>query len=144
MLCADPRADELTGLVIGEHHLDQPTSKVVELLVAAAEQLPSLTALFLSDTIQPENEISWIEQADVSPLLDAIPRLRRLHIRGGIGLSLGKLEHHCLQTLVIESGGLPVRVLLAGRQQTGERKSCQTGRADPQQLPAMKSSLKLG
>jgi hypothetical protein len=62
--------------------------------------------LFVGDIAQEESEISWIHQGDLSPLLSAYPRLRELQVRGGQGLTLGKLAHPALKRLVIETGGL--------------------------------------
>src|SRR6266404_7205564 len=77
---ADPAAAEAPGLVIGSWGGDdmvEPNgaAKVVNALVAARDQLPSLRALFLGDIICEECEISWINLADVSPLLRAYPAL---------------------------------------------------------------------
>jgi hypothetical protein len=60
------QADQLTGLVIGAwfgDESDADSSAIVETLVAAADQLPSLRALFFSDVTSEENEISWIYQS---------------------------------------------------------------------------------
>ncbi len=108
------RADQLTGLVIGAwfgEESDADSSAIVETLVAAADRLPSLRALFFGDVTFEENEISWIQQTDVSGLWDAFPRLEIVSIRGSNGLSLGKLRHNHLKQLTIESGGLPKEIL---------------------------------
>jgi hypothetical protein len=68
--------------------------------------MPALRALFLGDIIVEENEISWIVQSDVSPLLDAFPALEELRVRGGQGLTLGAPRHARLRSLAIETGGL--------------------------------------
>ena len=107
-------ADRLTGLIIGAWSDDmsgEPPTEVVNLLVAAADQLPSLTHLFVGDITSEENEVSWINQTDLSPLWQAFPRLQALSIRGGNDLSLGKIQHDHLRNLTIETGGLPRSVL---------------------------------
>src|SRR5205823_1318610 len=75
----DPAAGEITGLVVGDW--GGPTGgssePVVEALVAARNRLPGLTALFLGDITSEENEISWINQSDVSPLFEAYPELEQ-------------------------------------------------------------------
>lgn len=107
-------ADRLTGLIIGQwssEMYDNPPAEVVNLLVAAADQLPSLTHLFLGEMTYEENEVSWIYQTDLSPLWQAFPRLQGLSVRGTNGLSLGKIQHDHLRSLAIETGGLPRSVL---------------------------------
>ena len=56
--------------------------------IEAADRLTGLTALFLGEMTCEENEISWIQQGDVTPLLRAFPRLEVLRVRGGEGLEL--------------------------------------------------------
>jgi hypothetical protein len=107
-------ADRVTGLLTGaysEEMYDDSMSTVVEPVIAAAPQLPSLAALFIGDIIVDENEVSWIQQTDLSPVWDAFPRLREFRARGGQNLSLGQIAHDQLQRLVIETGGLPKNVL---------------------------------
>ncbi len=110
-----PQADQITALVVGawvgEMYETDP-SAVVEALVASAAQLPQLNALFIGDITMEENEISWIVQSDMSPILTTFDRLETLHIRGSQGLSLGSgITHDHLKTLIIECGGLPASVL---------------------------------
>jgi hypothetical protein len=86
---------------------DSDSSRVVEALVAAREALPHLTAIFLGDITYEENEISWTNQCDMTPLLAAYPNLEHFCVRGSINLSLGaNLQHDHLQTLIVQSGGL--------------------------------------
>jgi hypothetical protein len=109
-----PRADQLTGLVIGAWFgdaSDADSSAIVETLVAAAEKLANLRGIFFGDVTSEENEVSWIYQSDVSGLWDAFPRLETFCIRGSNGLSLGKMRHNHLRQLTIECGGLPKSVL---------------------------------
>ncbi|MCI0458118.1 MAG: STM4015 family protein [Gemmataceae bacterium] len=112
---AEPEVSKVTDLVIGNwEHFDEgesDSSFIVEALVAARAKLSNLKALFLGDIIQEECEISWIHQSDVSPLFKAYPGLEEFRVRGGDGLSLGKVKHKALKSLAIESGGLPVSVL---------------------------------
>lgn len=111
----DPAAEGAQGLVIGHwggvDSVDETSGPIVEALVAARDKLPNLKHLFLGDIISEENEISWIQQSDLSPLLSAFPDLEELRIRGSNNLSLGTLKHKSLKTLAIETGGLPVSVL---------------------------------
>jgi hypothetical protein len=84
----------------------------IQALVDARTKLPGLRGVFLGDIISEENEISWINQSDISPLLTAYPQLEHLAVRGGTGLVLGKLSHARLKSLVIQTGGLPRTVLV--------------------------------
>ncbi len=111
----DPAVDQLSALVIGawsgEDMYERTPAEIMEAIIAAADQLASLRGLFLGDIISEENEVSWIHQTDLSPLWATFPRLEYLQVRGSEGLSLGKVEHGRLKSLVIECGGLPKNVL---------------------------------
>ena len=85
--------------------------EIVEAIVSAREKLPRLTALFVGDIVREEYEISWINQSDLSPLLEAYPQLRYFGARGGNSLMLGVLNHANLEQLIIESGGLDREVV---------------------------------
>lgn len=105
----DPNAGQVPGLVIGAWQGDEQdlsSESIVEALVAARESLTSLRALFLGDIISEENEISWIQQSDVTPLFDAYPDLEIFRVRGGSNLVIGTIRHQNLRSLVIETGGL--------------------------------------
>ncbi|MFK7768157.1 MAG: STM4015 family protein [Mariniblastus sp.] len=113
-LLEDPAADQVSALVIGpwsEEMFEAPPNELVERLVAAADQLPSLNALFFGDITAEDCEISWITQTDLSPFWQAFPKLETLRVRGGNDLSLGKIESNNLKTLIIETGGLGVDVI---------------------------------
>ncbi|EST30502.1 hypothetical protein N566_21095 [Streptomycetaceae bacterium MP113-05] len=90
---------------------EHDSSAVVALVTAARDRLTSLRAFFLGDQDQEQNEISWIEHADVTPLLHAFPGLEVLGIRGGTGLRFPPLHHDELRTLIVETGGLPREVV---------------------------------
>lgn len=119
---ATSAAARTPAIIIGQFHGDDsshPSEEVVQLLVAARDGLPNLRGIFIGDIISEENEISWIQQSDISPLLAAYPQLEHLRVRGAEGLSLGgRLSHSNLKSLIIESGGLPPRVVqeVAGSQ----------------------------
>ncbi|NLS91895.1 MAG: WGR domain-containing protein [Planctomycetaceae bacterium] len=105
---------EATGIVIGSWSGDDAMrgpDLVIELLVKNADRLPRLVALFLGDIISEENEMSWIQQTDLSPLLEVFSNLQLLRTRGGAGLELKKPRHDKLRALALESGGLPVEVV---------------------------------
>jgi hypothetical protein len=108
-----PEAADVSALVIGAWNFDSSESskELIEKLVKDAGKLPSLRALFIGDITAEEQEISWIQQSDVTPLLKMFPRLEVLRIRGGEGLELKPTNHQSLRELVIEAGGLPAKVL---------------------------------
>ncbi|GGL24431.1 STM4015 family protein [Nocardia jinanensis] len=84
---------------------------VVEAVVAAADRLPELRALFHGDITCEENEISWIRPGPAAELLRAYPALREFGIRGSDDLVFPPTTHRCLETLTIQSGGTPRAVL---------------------------------
>lgn len=112
---AQPGAGEVTGLVVGvwseEMGAGTPPDDVVEALAGAAGQLTRLQVLFFGDITYEESEISWIVSTDLAPLLSAYPHLTHLGIRGGQGLSLGRVDLPQLRQLVIQSSGLDARVV---------------------------------
>jgi hypothetical protein len=105
--CKNPKIAEVEELVIGSWGYDgEGSGEVVETLVANKEALKNLKALMLGDITYEENEISWIEQSDLTPILENFPDLLVLQARGGNGLRISKCKHDKLQKLIIESGGL--------------------------------------
>jgi uncharacterized protein (TIGR02996 family) len=76
--------------------------------ISKSGPLPSVRELFVGDfEFGDETEISWTDVGSVEPALLVMPNLRSLHVRGG-GIGLGKaLEHDKLESLRIETGGLP-------------------------------------
>ncbi len=69
--------------------------------------LPAMRELFIGDFDSEESEISWVEAGSMETLLTVMPKLRSLHVRGA-AISFGKrLEHAELESLVVETGGLP-------------------------------------
>lgn len=107
---ATPGIEMLRALVIGQWSLYQEgdtAERVVELLIGSKAHFPKLEALFIGDLTSEENEISWIEQTDVSAIWGAFPDLTAFGIRGGNGLSLGRVAHAKLKQLNVEAGGLP-------------------------------------
>ncbi|UHC19928.1 STM4015 family protein (plasmid) [Methylobacterium currus] len=109
-----PGTEATDALVIGYWQGDDSqgsSQAIVEALVSYAERFPNLRALFLGDIVSEENEISWINQSDLSALWPAFPHLEHLQVRGSNDLSLGRFEAPRLTTLILESGGLPRRVV---------------------------------
>ena len=108
-------AAETTGIVLGhwggEEAYEATPTALIEALVKHKARLPKLNALYVGDIVQEENEMSWIGQTDVSPLLEAFPKLELLRTRGGMNLSIAKADHKKLRALAIETGGLDVSVI---------------------------------
>lgn len=109
-----PEAATTTGLVVGmwdQEGWQVSSEVVVQTLVSAREQLPALRALLIGDIRSDENEISWIIQSDMAPLLLAFPQLEHFGVRGGNQLQLGRIVHANLRTLVVQSGGLDGQIV---------------------------------
>jgi predicted DNA-binding WGR domain protein len=106
-------ASTAQGFVLGNWNLDGPESAkpIVELMVAKKDRLPNLKALFVGDIAQEEAEISWIENCNMTPILDAYPKLELLRVRGATGLEFAKAKHKKLRALAVESGGLAREVV---------------------------------
>ncbi|WP_175409369.1 STM4015 family protein [Streptomyces sp. TRM64462] len=97
----------VVGAVEEAYDGDAGLKPVYGALLDARAELPSLRALFLGDMESEECEISWINQADVGPLLHAFPDLEEFGVRGASGLEFPAVSHRRLRTLVVESGGMP-------------------------------------
>ncbi|MFJ2377297.1 STM4015 family protein [Streptomyces sp. NPDC087769] len=101
------------ALIVGQwgEAYEVKSSYAIDLIIAAADRLTSLEAVFIGDMTSEENEISWIEQSDVTALLNAFPGLLELGVRGGTDLVFSPSKHERLRLLTIETGGLPVDVI---------------------------------
>jgi hypothetical protein len=106
-LLASEWAGQIRALVIGEWGESFDNVAPIDALVEAAGVLVGLRALFLGEMTSEENEISWIVQDDIGPVLEAYPSLEVLRVRGGNGLELATVSHQNLRELAFESGGLP-------------------------------------
>ncbi|PJE99538.1 cytoplasmic protein [Streptomyces carminius] len=99
------------GLVIGMWgevaEEEDNSGPVVEMLTSNADRFPSLETVFIGDMTFEDAEISWIQQSDVTPVLEAYPKLREFGVRGGTGLVFRPVRHEHLRVLRFESGGLP-------------------------------------
>ncbi len=112
-LLEQPWAGQIRALVVGEWGKSYEKHPPIGNLVAAADTLTNLTALFLGEMTRDENEVSWINQTDVTPLLTAYPELRVLRVRGGEGLALRAGTYPNLRELAFETDGLPNQVVHA-------------------------------
>ncbi|WP_052422450.1 STM4015 family protein [Nonomuraea candida] len=83
------------------------------ILAEYAARLPALTAVFLGFIGIEQWEMSWIGHGDITPVLEAYPRLERLEVRGSDGLTLRPVTHEHLRVLRFETGGLPGAVVRA-------------------------------
>jgi hypothetical protein len=108
-----PWAGEVGALVVGEWGESYDSVVPLDRLVAAAARLTSLSAVFLGEMTSEENEISWIKQTDVTPLLQAYPAMEVLRVRGGDGLALQPGRYPVLRELAFEAGGLSAGVVRA-------------------------------
>ncbi|MEU8718540.1 STM4015 family protein [Streptomyces sp. NPDC048663] len=105
--------EQVRALIVGawNNAYDNGPAEVIEALVAARDRLPELRALFLADIVMEECEISWIIQGDVSPVLEAFPRLEEFGVRGGNQLCFPIVRHERLRRLTVETGGIPADVV---------------------------------
>ena len=104
---------QVRALVIGEWGDAYESSVPVQSLVERAAAMPGLRALFLGELIGEESEISWIQLADVTPVLQAFPQLEVLRVRGSNGLDFAPGSYPGLRELAFESGGLPSDIVRA-------------------------------
>jgi hypothetical protein len=98
------------GNIANDDYEFQATA-VRDRLTALAPRLSDLRALFFGEVLQWENELSWIIQDDLAPLVTAFPRLTEFTVRGtdGLGLDLGR--HERLRRLTVQSAGLPGQIV---------------------------------
>ncbi|MEH2176958.1 STM4015 family protein [Nostoc sp.] len=108
-LLQEPNADKLEALVFGlwAQPYESDSSSIVQALVDAKQRLTNLKAVFIGNIAPDECEISWIQQSDTSPILQAYPKLEILQVRGGDGLQFSPpIRHDRLKALIVETGGL--------------------------------------
>ncbi|MFI7616688.1 STM4015 family protein [Nonomuraea terrae] len=107
--------EKVQAIVVGEWEecYESDSGPIVARLTAERDRLPALRSLFLGAIAREEAEISWIQQSDITPLLEAFPKLERLEVRGGTGLRLQPVRHDSLRVLRFETGGLPGHVVRA-------------------------------
>lgn len=110
-LLSRPYASEIEALVVGMWGWDESVDRVVEAIAASREKLPNLKAIFVGDITYEENEISWINQGDLAPLLRAFPTLEHFGARGSDNLKLGDIDMPKLKSLRIETGGMNLSII---------------------------------
>ncbi|WP_306369484.1 STM4015 family protein [Nocardiopsis sp. CC223A] len=112
---------EVRAMVIGpadSSEAQEPGTPARDALVEHAAAFTGLKSLFIGDIIAEEQEISWIHQPDLAPVLAALPGLTEFAVRGTgdpymheksrLGLDIGR--HDALRSLTVESGGLPAGI----------------------------------
>jgi hypothetical protein len=95
----------VTTLVVGMWGSVADHPAPIDLIGARAGDLPNLRALFLGDITYEESEVSWITPSDPTGVLAFFPNLTHLRSRGSSTFT--PLVNPPLETLVLESGGLP-------------------------------------
>ncbi len=117
---ADPNAGKVKAVVVGTWaepgtSMDPGSPEAVRLIQAICEAkgaLTSLAALFLCDIHADEQEVSWQNLADVSPLLQAYPNLQHLRVRGAASQpGMGQLRSERLRSLQLEGSNHPQAVV---------------------------------
>ncbi|MDI2131553.1 STM4015 family protein [Yinghuangia seranimata] len=102
----------VTALVIGVWgEPGESSGTAVDCLERYADRFPGLRAVFLGDVVPDECEISWLDQAAFTLVLQAFPLLEELGVRGGGGYRPVPLTHERLRWLTFESGNLSGRVV---------------------------------
>jgi predicted DNA-binding WGR domain protein len=101
-----PAAKYLRDLTVGLYDFEGSGLTGVAADIASGGALTQLERLFIGDFHSEEQEISWVDIADLSPLYSLTPKLHTLRVRGS-GIDLGAFEHPSLARLEIETGGLP-------------------------------------
>ncbi|MEV4556011.1 STM4015 family protein [Kitasatospora sp. NPDC049285] len=112
--------EQVTAVVIGSWFTDEPDTLTEPLaaVLASADRLPALRALFVGDITYEQCEISWLQMCDVTAVLETFPALEELVVRGASGdwdgaggLALKPVKHERLKALRFEAGGLPGAVV---------------------------------
>ncbi len=111
-LIAAPWAGDIPALVVGDWAAAEGQSAPIDELVAAADRFTGLTGIYLGDVDPNVSMVSWIELGNVSEVLRAYPRLRRLWAQG-IESDFEHGTYPILEDLRLESCGLPSTVVHA-------------------------------
>lgn len=108
----DKHLSEYKQITIGVWDYNaEDCSALLQGIIENKDKFAQVESLFWGDIEPEEQEISWIEQTDLSPLFDAMPKLKDLKIKGTIDLRLGRTSRPELRSLEIISGGLPTEVV---------------------------------
>jgi hypothetical protein len=114
-----PDSTQAEAIVIGLYDDDGGSaSPIIKALIEHREAFSGLRHIFFGDISYEENEMSWIQNDNMAPLLDAFPLLETFGVRGATGLGFAGLEHQHLKKLTVQTGGLgiaDIREILAAR-----------------------------
>ncbi len=111
-IISDKRLPDIKQMTIGCWDYESgDCQELVDGMIANKEKFTHIEGLFWGDIDQEESEVSWIEQTDLSPLLDIMPKLTELKIKGTNALSIGQKPRPEWKSLEIISGGLPSSVV---------------------------------
>lgn len=112
-ILADPGLPELEEIVIGSwgDSWESSVQIILDEMVANKEKFAHIKSLFVGDMDFEECEVSWIIQGDYQKVIESLPNLEKLTIKGSTDLSLGKVVHDKLESLEIICGGLPSEVI---------------------------------
>lgn len=109
----DPELPELEEIIVGDwgDSWEDGSQTFLDAIVENADKFSHIKSLFIGDMEFDECEVSWIVQGNYEKLLNALPDLEELTIKGSTDLDLGKISHEHLKSLMIICGGLPSSVI---------------------------------
>lgn len=109
----DSELSSLEEIVIGSwgDSWEGSAQAFLDVLTEHADKLSHIKSLFVGDMDFEECEVSWIIQGNYEKLLQTLPNLTQLTIKGSTDLELGTISHENLTSLTIICGGLPASVI---------------------------------
>lgn len=112
-ILADPELSGLEEIIIGSwgDPWEGSAQDILDAMVEHKEKFSHIKSLFVGDMNFEECEVSWIIQGNYENLLEAMPQLEHLVIKGSTDLELGKVQLEHLEALEIICGGLPLEVI---------------------------------
>ncbi len=112
-ILADPELSGLEEIIIGSwgDPWEGSAQDILDAMVEHKEKFSHIKSLFVGDMNFEECEVSWIIQGNYENLLEAMPQLEHLVIKGSTDLELGKVQLEHLESLEIICGGLPLEVI---------------------------------
>lgn len=112
-ILTDKELPQLEEVIIGYwgDPFDVDCQVMIDIIKDKKEQFSHIKSLFIGDMDYEDCEVSWIEQGNYDGILEALPNLEALTIKGSTNLVLGKLKSENLKHLEIICGGLPKSVL---------------------------------
>jgi len=109
----DPKVKEVDTIIFGMWgaEWDSDPFAIMEKILEHKDKLQHIKGIFFGDITYEENEVSWIENRSHAPILEALPNIEVYQVRGGNGLSFGKMELPNLKKLVVQTGGMSGNIL---------------------------------